>query len=125
MAKFRCPKQNQELAVTGGWRAKQEEELIALQKLSGAAGSALCLTMDNLRATMEDMVAMMYDFKEGKFEDPSNEAEKILGNLIRLLCTRQGVNIFSCFRAAKSLRINHIVNCQRPPDDKSPGLHST
>ena len=78
-----APAHNNELPHLYGFNQKSEEELFSHHKI--VAATALCLSVDTLRDTVEDLKDSVKDFEEGRIEDPSTEAPRLMAALAALL----------------------------------------
>lgn len=80
-----APAHNNELPHLYGFNQKSEEELFSNHKIVAATATALCLSVDTLRDTVEDLKDSVKDFEEGRIEDPSTEAPRLMAALAALL----------------------------------------
>ena len=55
------------------------------QKLLTASATAICVSVDTLRNTVEDLKDSIRDFEEGQVEDPAREAPHFMSAVAALL----------------------------------------
>ena len=97
-----APAHNNELPHLIGYNQKMEDELFANQKTIAASATAVCLTADTLRSTVEDLKDSIRDFEEGQVEDPAREVPRIMSAVAALLEEGAMASIFGATTLSKS-----------------------